>query len=69
MSIGQPAANVVDFATYRARRNLSPRPGYADDPTPSLFMFTTFPFMIPMIAWIPVWGVANVTRYEGPPDE
>jgi hypothetical protein len=69
MSTGQPAANVVDFATYRARRNLSPRSGYADDPTPSPFMFTAFPVMIPMIAWIPVWGVANVTRYEGPPDE
>jgi hypothetical protein len=58
MSASQEAANVVDFAAYRARRNCGSPSGSAGDATQGVFMFAALPIMIPMFAWIPVWGMA-----------
>ena len=69
MSTNQQTKNVVDFATYRARQSQrlpSPDADYAGQ---GAFVFTALPVMIPMIAWVPVWGLANMKAHGGPADE
>jgi len=69
MSANQQTKNVVDFATYRARRSQRLSPPDPDYGSQGAYVFAALPVMIPMIAWMPVWGLANMTAHGGPADE
>jgi len=59
MSAGSHAANIVDFASYRAHRRRATAADSADSAAGSTTTFNVIPMMIPIVAWIPVWQLPS----------
>jgi hypothetical protein len=58
-------ANVVDLDAYRAKRAERLLADRVDNLAQNYLMFTALPVLVPMIAWIPVWGMMDMSRREG----
>jgi hypothetical protein len=69
MSSGWQVANVIDLSAYRTHRNQRKETVHADNATRGALVFAAVPVMIPMIAWVPVWGMVDVARSGGTVDE